>query len=80
MRVRILLAATGREYECMFTLSASFRQNLSLLFQLLEQELSMKYESDGNECVRERDSGQMCDLYVSLRALNVQDGMRFIVC
>lgn len=75
----MIFPLSGKEYECALDPSGSFRENLKVLYELEKEELFHTIAFNSETKVYEEKSRQNCDMDVSLKSLQVRDGMVFRV-
>ena len=75
----ITFAAAGRTYECGVSSHMTFRRILENMKELTANDLKSRYWISGREHIFEERNQIQCDLDVSLRSLNVENGMHFTV-
>ena len=76
VHVFIEIAALQQTIECMFHLYSSMDDHLRLLAKALPDGA---FILDDETLIIEKESGMVCDRWISLHLLNVQDGMTFVV-
>lgn len=75
----IEIAALRKTYECLFHRDFSIDENMSILMELIHNDTSGLFTYDSDTAVIEKSTGMICDRFVDLARLNVQDGMTLIV-
>ena len=75
----LTFAAVGKTYECGVGSHMTFRRILSNMKDLAASDLKNRYRISGREHIFEQRSCAECDPDVSVRSLNVHNGMHFII-
>ena len=76
VHVFIEIAVLQQTFECMFHLYSSMDDHLKLLVQYLPEG---EFIPDDETLIIEKESGRICDRWISLHLLNIHDGMTFVV-
>lgn len=72
-------APAEKLYECTVSVSACFHQILKTLTPMIQTDLDGNFSLDQKLFIFARYDDQECDPDVSLRSLNVQNGMEFLI-
>lgn len=72
-------ASVEKLYECTVSVSASFRQILETLKPMIQADLEGHFSMAQKMYIFACYDDQECDPDVSLRSLNIQSGMEFLI-
>ena len=75
----IRFAPVEKLYECTVNASSSFRQILETLKPMIQTDLDEIFAMDQKLYIFARYDETECDPDVSLRSMNIQNGMEFLI-
>ena len=76
VHVFIEIAVLQQTFECLFHLYSSMDEHLQLLVEALPEN---GFILDDETLIIEKETGRVCDRWISLHLLNIHDGMTFVV-
>lgn len=77
VRIFIVVCAIQKVYECRVSKGSTFMEIISVLKEMIREDLSKYYQMDIDFEIFDQFSNARCNKEVSLESLDVQDGMWF---